>query len=328
MKLGIVGTGMIVQDLMHIRSLLPIAKWGIYGRNQEKTLELAQKYQISDCFFDYTEMLKSDLDTLYIALPNHLHFSFAKQALEAGKHVILEKPITSNYYEFQQLRELAKAQNKILIEAVTVHYLPAYLKIKQQLSALGKIKIVSLNYSQYSSRYDRFKMGEILPAFDPEKSGGALMDLNVYNLHFALGLFGKPQSCFYAANIERNIDTSGIMLLDYPTFKVVCIGAKDCNAPVMLSIQGDQGCITVPMPANAMNYFEFVANNGQKQLFQFEQQHRMFYEFQQFIQMIDCQDWALAEQMLDVSESVCQLMEQARKQQGIIFGCEKRESFE
>ena len=85
MKLGIVGAGMIVQDLMHIRSLLPIEKWGIYGRNQEKTLELAQKYQISDCFFDYTEMLKSDLDTLYIALPNHLHFSFAKQALEAGK---------------------------------------------------------------------------------------------------------------------------------------------------------------------------------------------------------------------------------------------------
>lgn len=141
------------------------------------------------------------------------------------------------------------------------------------------------------------------------------MDLKIYNLHFAVGLFGKPQSCFYAANIERNIDTSGIMLLDYPTFKVVCIGAKDCNAPVMLSIQGDQGCITVPMPANAMNYFEFVDNNGQKQPFQFEQQHRMFYEFQQFIQIIDHQDRKVAEQMLDVSEAVCQLMEQARKQQ-------------
>lgn len=131
---------------MHIRSHLPIKKWAIYGRNQEKTLELAQKYQISDYFFDYAEMLQSDMDTLYIALPNHLHFSFAKQSLEAGKYIILEKPVTSNYQEFQQLRALAKAQDKILIEAVTVHYLPTYLKIKQQLSA---VEFNSIPYSLF-----------------------------------------------------------------------------------------------------------------------------------------------------------------------------------
>lgn len=322
MKLGIVGTGMIVQDLMQIRTTLKLKKLAIFGRNQEATLKLAQENQIAYCFFNYTEMLQSDLDTVYIALPNHLHFSFAKQALEAGKHVILEKPITSNYTEFQQLRALAEEKDKILIEAVTVHYLPAYQQIKQKLMELGKIKIVSLNYSQYSSRYDRFKAGEVLPAFDPQKSGGALMDLNVYNLHFAIGLFGKPQSCIYAANIERNIDTSGILLLNYPTFKAVCIGAKDCVAPVMLSIQGDKGCITVPMPANAMNRFDISDNHGQSQTFEFEQKHRMFYEFQQFIQIIDQQNKEMAKWMLDISETVCQLMEQARKQQGIVFAGE------
>lgn len=322
MKLGIVGTGMIVQDLMQIRTMLKLEKLAIFGRNQEATLKLAQENQIPYYFFNYTEMLQSDLDTVYIALPNHLHFSFAKQALEADKHVILEKPITSNYTEFQQLRALAEEKDKILIEAVTVHYLPAYQQIKQKLMELGKIKIVSLNYSQYSSRYDRFKTGDVLPAFDPQKSGGALMDLNVYNLHFAIGLFGKPQSCIYAANIERNIDTSGILLLNYPTFKAVCIGAKDCVAPVMLSIQGDKGCITVPMPANAMNRFDIADNRGQSQTVEFEQQHRMFYEFQQFIQIIDQQDKETAERMLEISETVCQLMEQARKQQGIVFAGE------
>lgn len=322
MKLGIVGTGMIVQDLLQIRSQLAVEKLAIFGRNPDKTLALAQQYQIDHIFFDYTQLLHSDIDTVYIALPNHLHFAFAQQALQADKHVILEKPITANVAEFQQLRTLAKQKNKILIEAVTVHYLPAYQQLKRHLSAIGQIKIVSLNYSQYSSRYDRFKAGEILPVFDPNQAGGALMDLNVYNLHFAVGLFGAPQSCFYSANIERNIDTSGIMLLNYPTFKAVCIGAKDCTAPILLSIQGDKGAITVPMPANAMNCFELVENNGNSQRFQFDTPHRMYDEFQHFVQIIDNHDLAVAEQMLDISEIVCRLTEQGRKQQGICFAGE------
>lgn len=322
MKLGIVGTGMIVRDLMQTLPSINIEKLVIFGRDREKTQQFAQDCGISHCFFDYAAMLASDIDTVYIALPNHLHFAFAEQALKAGKHVILEKPITSNYAEFKQLRETARAQQKLLLEAVTVHYLSAYQKIKEKLTALGQIKIISLNYSQYSSRYDRFKAGDIQPAFDPQKSGGALMDLNVYNLHFAVGLFGAPQNVMYLANIERNIDTSGIVMLDYPMFKAVCIGAKDCAAPVMLSIQGDKGNITVPMPANAMHRFTFTDNQGNAEQFEFETQHRMYYEFQRFVEIIDTQDFAFAEQMLDISETVCRLTEQARKQQGIRFAGE------
>ncbi|WP_032091837.1 Gfo/Idh/MocA family protein [Necropsobacter rosorum] len=323
MKLGIVGTGMIVQDLMQIMPAIRLARRAIFGRDREKTQALAQQNGIEQCFFDYDAMLASDLDTIYIALPNHLHFDFARRALMADKHVILEKPITSNYAQFRQLRELARARHKILLEAVTVHYLPAYQAIKQKMPDLGEIKIVSLNYSQYSSRYDRFKAGDILPAFDAQKSGGALMDLNVYNLHFAVGLFGAPQSCIYAANIARGIDTSGILLLDYGRFKAVCIGAKDCAAPVQLSIQGEQGCISVPMPANAMNRFSLSDNRGNTQEYCFEPQHRMLYEFQQFVRIIDQQDDAFAEHMLDLSDTVCRLLEQARRQQGILFAGEQ-----
>lgn len=230
--------------------------------------------------------------------------------------------MTSNMSEFHQLRALARANQLILIEAVTVHYLPAYLAIREKISELGEIKIVSLNYSQYSSRYDRFKAGETLPVFDPQQSGGALMDLNVYNVHFAVGLFGKPQDCTYAANIQRGIDTSGILLLDYPQFKAVCIGAKDCGAPVMLSIQGDKGNITVPMPANAMNCFTFTPNQGPVQHVEFASGHRMLPEFEQFVQIIDGKDFARAERMLTISAHVGEVIEQARKQAGILFAGE------
>ena len=148
------------------------------------------------------------------------------------------------------------------------------------------------------------------------------MDLNVYNLHFAVGLFGKPQGCVYAANMQRGIDTSGILLLDYPAFKVVCIGAKDCAAPVQLSIQGDKGNITIPMPANAMHQFTLTPNHGIAQSFDFAQEHRMLPEFRQFVQIIDKRDVLFAEKMLDISATVCAITEEARKQAGIVFAGE------
>lgn len=322
MKLGIVGTGMIVRDLMRMLHQVPVQSLAIYGRDLAKAQQLADECGIPLVFNDYAALLHADIDTVYIALPNHLHFAFARQALTAGKHVIMEKPITSNSHELQTLRDLAKTRGLILIEAVTVHYLPAYLSMREKVAELGEIKIVSLNYSQYSSRYDRFKAGEVLPVFDPLQSGGALMDLNVYNLHFAVGLFGKPQGCVYAANMQRGIDTSGILLLDYPAFKVVCIGAKDCAAPVQLSIQGDKGNITIPMPANAMHRFILTPNHGIAQSFDFAQEHRMLPEFRQFVQIIDKRDFLFAEKMLDISAAVCAITEEARKQAGIVFAGE------
>lgn len=317
MQLGIVGTGMIVKEALPVLKALQIQPQAIFGRDRTKAQPLAKEYEIPKVFDDYAAFLQAEIDTVYIALPNSLHFAFARQALEAGKHVILEKPITSTFAQFQALRSLAKQQNKLLIEAVTVHYLPAYRQLRQEIAKLGEIKIVSLNYSQYSSRYDRFKAGDIAPAFDPNQAGGALMDLNVYNLHFAVGLFGKPNGCTYAANIERNIDTSGILTLNYPHFQAVCIGAKDCQAPIMLSVQGDKGSLIVNMPANSMYAYELHLNKTEPQSFQFDNGHRMRFEFERFARMVDENDREYAEKMLEISGIVCEITETARKQAGI-----------
>ena len=203
MKLGILGTGMIVKDLMNIIDMLDIESIYILGtvNTKEETEGLKEKYHLDKTYYDYDELLASDVDTIYVALPNHLHFSFSKKALEASKHVIIEKPITSNYSELKELKRIAEERNLIILEAMTVHYLPAYQAVKESIHKLGNIKIVSLNYSQYSSRYNAFKEGNILPAFDYTKSGGALMDLNVYNIHFIVGLFGKPKNVHYYPNI-------------------------------------------------------------------------------------------------------------------------------
>lgn len=325
MKLGILGTGMIVKDLMTTYQELNIEKTYVLAteKSKEKANEMVEKYHLDKVYTDYDELLQSDIDTVYCALPNFLHYSFSKKALENGKNVIIEKPITANSKELEDLIETANKKNLMIFEAMNLHYTPAFLSLKEDLKKLGDIKIVSFNYSQYSSRYNAFKEGTILPAFDYHKAGGALMDLNVYNIHALIDLFGKPVYHKYMANIERNIDTSGMMIFDFEHFKALCIGAKDCKAPLMNTIQGNLGAIVVKSPLSQMTEYEICYNDGTSEVKSFEKKHRLIYEFKEFIRMIKENDVKKQKEMLELSLLISKLMEEGRMQEGIVFDNDK-----
>ena len=297
MKLGILGTGMIVKDVLTMYHELGVEKTYLFSTKKSKSqaLELMKKYHLDKVYTDYDELLQSDVDTIYCALPNHLHYEFSKKALENDKNVIIEKPITANSKELEDLIETANKKNLMIFEAMNLHYIPAFLSLKEDLKKLGDIKIVSFNYSQYSSRYNAVKEGTILPAFDFHKAGGALMDLNVYNIHALIDLFGKPVYHKYMANIERNIDTSGMMLFDFEHFKALCIGAKDCKAPLMNTIQGNLGAIVVKCPLSQMTEYEICYNDGTSEVKSFEKKHRLIYEFKAFMKMMEEKDYKNAE---------------------------------
>ena len=316
MKLGIIGSGMIVYDLLTFIDIIDeIELTAILGRkeSQEKIETLINKHHIKKAYYDYDELLNDDeIDTIYVALPNHLHYEYTKKALLHNKHVICEKPFTSNVNELDELIALAKQQNCLLFEAITNQYLPTFKEIKEKISEIGKISIISSNYSQYSSRYNAFKRGEILPAFDVNKSGGALMDLNVYNIHFVVGLFGAPNKVEYFANIEKGIDTSGVAILEYPTFKAICIGAKDCSADIKSTIQGNKGSIAVLGPTNSMPELS-LALNGQSMTMINENSlnHRMQDEFVAFQAIIEHQDMTAMKLALEHSRLVMEVLEAA-----------------
>ena len=325
MKLGILGTGMIVKDLMTTYQELNIEKTYVLAteKSKEKANEMVEKYHLDKVYTDYDELLQSDIDTVYCALPNFLHYSFSKKALENGKNVIIEKPITANSKELEDLIETANKKNLMIFEAMNLHYTPSFLSLKEDLKKLGDIKIVSFNYSQYSSRYNAFKEGTILPAFDYHKAGGALMDLNVYNIHALIDLFGKPVYHKYMANIERNIDTSGMMIFDFEHFKALCIGAKDCKAPLMNTIQGNLGAIVVKSPLSQMTEYEICYNDGTSEVKSFEKKHRLIYEFKEFMRMMEEKDVKKQKEMLDLSLFISKLMEEGRMQEGIVFDNDK-----
>lgn len=325
MKLAIIGSGMIVHDFLTMALDIPeIQLEMIVGTNRssDKMQLLKDTYGIRQVSTRYEDCLNDQrIDTVYIALPNHLHFSFAKQAILNKKNVICEKPFTLNLAEMKELRELALANNVLLFEAITNQYLTNYKKIKEAISTIGAIKIIECNYSQYSSRYDAFKKGDILPAFNPKMGGGALMDINIYNIHFVTGIFGAPTKVNYSANVENSIDTSGILSLDYKDKKVVCIGAKDSTAPVRTIIQGNNGSIVIEGPTSTIDRFTVIDHQNKSQIVDFKvHTHRMYEEFVEFERIIRESDFETMTKQLDHSELVMSIVDKGLETAGISLG--------
>ena len=134
MRLGILGSGKIVEEFLTVIDKLDFESVDILSteRSKEKAEKIAKDFNLRDTYTDYDKMLKSDIDTVYVALPNFLHFEYAKKAILAGKNVICEKPITSTFREFIELKELALKKKLFLIEAVTIHEMPSYISLKEK----------------------------------------------------------------------------------------------------------------------------------------------------------------------------------------------------
>ena len=316
MNLGIVGAGMIVKDFLSFSHELPEIKLeAIVARNIENLKNLQNTYNIKQIYTDLDECLSSpSIDTIYVAVPNNLHYPVAKKALEAGKNVICEKPFTLDYNETVELFQLAESKNLILIEAITNQYLPNYLEIKENLSQIGNIRLVECNFSQLSSRYEAFKKGIIAPVFDKNQGGGVLGDLNIYNIHFVVGLFGSPKNSEYYPNIVREVDTSGILILEYDEFKVVCIAAKDTYNNSYANIQGDKGLIKVIGTLNEVPNYIIKNNEVEMKVNKNIHKHRMYSEFKKFIDVIDNKDFDFMQKQKEHSLAVMEIFYKSRKQ--------------
>ena len=326
MKLGIVGSGKIVQEFLPWLASSPVFEVAALcstQRSADKAAALCAQYGVPFHVTDYSQLLAA-VDVVYIALPNLLHTAYAKAALEAGRHVIVEKPLAPCASEAAALSALAHRKGCFLFEAVTTQYLENYRKLRQLLPRVGQVKLVQCNFSQYSSRYDAFCAGQTAPVFDPQQAGGALMDLAVYNVSYIVGLFGEPQQVHYAANVEKGIDTSGILTMDYRSFKAVSIAAKDCAAPPRYVIQGTRGYLLQKSTANFCGPVTLHLNDGREEHFSLNgKRPRCAAEFEIIAHAIAAGDQELCSGMLETSLAVSRVLTAARQSAGIKFPCDK-----
>ena len=317
MKLAILGTGKIVHDLLEALKEVPdIEVTSVFARpkSRAKAEALASEWNIPRVYTDYAELLANDdADFIYVGLINTVHYEYTKQTLAAGKSVIVEKPFAPTYAEVKELVDLAQAKHAMLLEAVTLLYLPNFQAMQDALKSLGPVHAVTANYSQYSSRYDKYKDGVVLPAFDPALAGGALYDINIYNPNLICGLFGAPEHATYTANRGFNgVDTSGVAVLQYPSFFAMAVGAKDSASDGFCIIQGEDGWLEMQGAPNELPRVVVHAEGKDCVVEANAYAHRMVHEFQAFARIHEGGDWEAVRRSNEQSLRVAKLVDELR----------------
>ena len=323
MTIGTVGTNFITDTFIDAAAKTGRAEIkACYSRNGDTAAAFAQKHALSRWYNDKEEFLSdTSLDFIYVASPNSLHYEWAKDALNAGRNVICEKPFVSRAEELRELVDLAKKKELFLFEAITTPHLPNFRILKEKIGEIGKVRLVQLTFSQYSSRYGAFLAGNVPNLFNPAYSGGALMDLNYYNLVFLYHLFGKPAELKYFANkADNGIDLSGVLVLRYDGFIATASATKDSESKNYIQIQGEKGYLTGESTAGGLRGgFSLVTKEKSEQFNIQEYENVLYYELLDFIALWETGNPQCCCEYLEKSLAIAALMDMARKDANIIF---------
>ena len=336
MKIGTIGSGFIVRTILSKVAVTDgIECAAVYSRKYETGRKLADDFGVEKVYTDLDELCSDpELDFIYVASPNSLHYAHVKLALEHGKNVMCEKPFVPTAAEADELIALAKAKDLYLIEMITTLYHPHFAWVKEQLPNVGKLQMVHATFCQYSSRYDVLMEGKQTNIFDPNFKAGCLMDINVYNIYLAVALLGKPDRVEYYAGLHENgIDTHGTVMLQYGDVICQCIGAKDTMCDNSFQLLGDKGYIHITPGAGNLRTVRMVrrgaedmgpaGNNSKNKGKDREElelpEDQWFYEIQTLTQRIAQGDKVYFRRNMEISRDVMEVLEMARKSAGMSF---------
>lgn len=177
---GVIGTGLIIDmfctDFKHVEDA---NLHSVYGRNFERTAEVADKFRFDHTFNDLDEFFLSqpELDIVYIGTPHNTHAEFAIRAMKAGKHVLCEKPFAVNENEVKAILKAAKETDRFVMEALWTLYLPAIRKKTLEWIKEGVIGDIRLITADFGDELNTDPKGRI---HNPELAGGALLDVGIY----------------------------------------------------------------------------------------------------------------------------------------------------
>ncbi|KEK24168.1 Gfo/Idh/MocA family protein [Bacillus gaemokensis] len=321
-RFGIIGTNKITTKFIEdSRTLKDFSLTAVYSRTEDKAKEFASKHNVDTTFTNLEIMAKSDvIDAVYIASPNSLHAEQAILFMQHGKHVLCEKPIASHTREVEKMIQTAKNHNVILMEALKSTLLPNFQVIKDNLHKIGKVRRYFANFCQYSSRYDTYKEGTVLNAFNPVLSNGALMDIGVYCIYPMVVLFGTPSHVQANAYLlSSGVDGEGSLLLKYNDMDAVIMYSKIANSYVPSEIQGENGSIIIDKISSPTKVEIRYRNSHVENLTQPQSTHTMSYETKEFIELIKKNQLESTVNSHNTSRITMNIMEEVRRQIGLIF---------
>ena len=324
LKLGIIGTGTISHHFIEATQTSGEYQLvTVYSRNLETAEQFASRFSNVQLFDQMDAFLMSSFDVVYIASPNSLHYSQAKMALSAGKHVILEKPAVTKPQEWQDLVQTAKEHQCFIFEAARNYHEDAFATIKDFL-ADKHILGADFNYAKYSSKMPDLLAGDTPNVFSDRFAGGALMDLGIYPIYAAVRLFGKPTHATYQAQkLDNSIDLNGDGILSYPDYQVHIKAGKNITSNLPCEIYTTDGTLTLNTIEHVQSAI-FTDHRGNETHLPIHQApHTMTEEVDAFANMIKQPNLELYQAWLDDALHVHNLIYTMRQTAGIRFEAEK-----
>lgn len=260
LKWGVLGTGWIAEQFIasaraHTRQIFA----AVGSRSLEKAQDFARRWEIETAHGSYASLVSDpSLDVIYVATPHNLHFEHVMLALEAGKHVLVEKPMAMSHDQARQMAELARAKGLFLAEALWTYYLPKFDVIDQLLAAdvLGEIKSVQTDYGEYFNRDHRI--------FNPALAGGPLMDLGTYPLSLITRLMGAPATVVGQKQMDKSAVHGQLSLMmadragNQATLSTSLYGFTPTNAVIV----GTKGTLRFGSEFNLPGPFTLASANG------------------------------------------------------------------
>ncbi|MBQ8333135.1 MAG: Gfo/Idh/MocA family oxidoreductase [Clostridia bacterium] len=318
-KLGIIGSNFVSDWLCDsVDASDGIVNHAVYSRTAEKGKEFAGKHRIPNIYTDMEAFLSSDIDAVYIASPNFCHFEQSVNAMNHGKHVLVEKPGALNEAQWNEMCACAEKNGVILMEAMRPVHDPAILSAKERLDAIAPVRRSVFEFCQYSSRYDKFKAGEVLNAFNPSYGNAALMDIGVYALECCVLFFGEPQSVYAkSVKLHNGMEGMGSVFLDYGTHQSEVVYSKITQSCTPSVVTGENGSLTIGKLSTGEDVCLSVRGKDPADITPARPEINMIYEIADFTACIRLEKnpapW------LELTRLTIRVMDEIRRQNGITF---------
>ena len=241
---GILATGWIADLFTKDLILTGHAVTAVGSRSQASADRFAKALGIPTAHGSYEALVADpNIDIIYIATPHPQHISAAKLALNAGKHILVEKAFTLNAAEAAEIVALAQAKGLVVLEAMWTRFLPHMKRIREILKAgmIGEVRSITADHRQKLPDDPKHRLNAL------DLGGGALLDLGIYPISFAWDVLGKPSAIQATATFrETGADAQVATIFHYANGAIATtLSSSDSAGPNRAAVVGTKGRIEI-----------------------------------------------------------------------------------
>jgi len=320
LRWGIIGTGLIAD--LFVTDLLAndFTVTAVGSRSQASADEFAARFGIANAHPTYEALVADpEVDVVYVATPHPMHVDNATLALNAGKHVLIEKPFTLNAKDAAAIVALAEEKKLVVLEAMWARFLPHMVRLREIIAAgtLGDVRTVIADHNQNLPKDPSHRLQ------NPDLGGGALLDLGIYPISFAWDVLGAPTSIYAtAAKTPTGVDRQTAVIFGYADGQQALVHtALDTAGPTTASVIGTDGWIAIEGTFYApTNFTVYNAQNEVVERYESEVSNRgMQFQAAELERIVA--SGALAGDILPPSETVAIMasLDEIRSQIGLVY---------